>query len=208
MAFDFRDGIRNVPSLSLGGPDDADELVKTDAQGLRVSIPDGKKDTRPVVVALEKRLRGDFEITLGYELIAVGKPVPYYGSGVLMRVWFQSPSPLSVILSRFRQRTGERFGTHKIVIGPDGKEQYLSNVGKNATSSRGRLRLVRNGSMLHCLAAEEGHNWTNIQSIEIGTDDVKTVQVSCSTMYTPIALDVRLTELVIDADQFLSDPVP
>jgi hypothetical protein len=141
-------------------------------------------------------------------LIAVGKPVPRYGAGAMLRVWFQSPSPLSVILSRSRDPAGERFGAHKIVLGPDGKEKYLNNKHKSATSSRGKLRLVRNSSMLRYLIAEEGHDWTNILSLEIGTDDVKTVQLQCYTMYSPIALDIRLTELVIDADQFLSDPVP
>jgi hypothetical protein len=208
LAFDFRAGIQNVPAFSLEGPDDADELVKTDAQGLRVTIPAGRADTRPVVLALQKPLRGDFEITLGYELIDVGTPVPHYGAGVLMRVWFESASPLSVILSRSRIPTGERFGAHKIVTGPDGKEQYLNSTHKNATGPRGRLRLVRNGPMLHYLIAEEGHDWTKIQSLEIGTDDVKSVTVSCQTMYTPIALDARLTDLVIDADQIPGAPEP
>jgi serine/threonine protein kinase len=201
LAFDFRAGIQNFPSLVLAGPN-VDEVAKTDAQGLRVTIPAGMADTRPVVVELEKRMRGDFEIALSYELIAVGKPVPRYGAGVMMLVGFHSPSPLNARLGRSRQLTGEQFGAHKLVTGPDGKEKYVNNAHRSATRSRGKLRLVRNGSTLHYQVAEDGDNWMRIQSVEIGTDDVKTVQLHCFTMYTPIALDVRLIELTIDADEF------
>ncbi|HEY7423475.1 MAG TPA: DUF1583 domain-containing protein, partial [Gemmataceae bacterium] len=208
LAFDFRKGIHNFSALSLEGPDDADKLVKTDAQGLRVTLPAGRADTRPVIVALEKRLRGNFEITLGYELIAIGEPVPRYGAGVTMRLWFDAPTFLSAILSRNQSEWGNVFAAHKIIKDSEGKEKYLDNVVKKTHQSRGKLRLARIGSRLHYLRAEEEQDFRVMHSVEIGTADVHKAQFLCTTTYTPIALDVRLTKLVIDADQLLSDLGP
>jgi hypothetical protein len=201
LAFDFRAGMPNFPALFVEGPD-ADTVAKTDDRGLRVTLPEGRQDTRPIIVVLDRRLRGDFEITLGYELLAVGKPVPQYGAGVGMRVWFDAPSSPLAVLGRSRVPGGERFGAHKVLTGADGKEQWVNSAHKGATSSRGRVRLVRSGSQLRYLMAEGGQNWTSLLSVEMGTEDVQTMQVHCHTMFTPIALDVRLTDLVVDADQF------
>jgi predicted RNA-binding Zn-ribbon protein involved in translation (DUF1610 family) len=206
VTFDFRNGIENYPALSLQGPP-TEELVKTDAQGLRVSIPEGQQDTRPVEVALEHRIHGDFDIVLSYELIAVGKPVPKWGAGVVIRVYFDAPSSPTALISRMKKPSGDSFASHRTRVGPDGKDQYLNNIDVKATGSKGRLRLVRTGPSLQYLVAEDGADFKFMQSVEIGTDDVKDVKVYCHTMYNPISLDARLIELVIDADQF-PDGIP
>ncbi len=203
LAFDFRAGIPNFSALSLEGPD-ADKVAKSDGQGLRVTLPARRRDNAPVGVVLAKRLRGDFEIVLGYELLAIGKPTPQWGAGVAMRVWFHSPSPVSAMLTRYRIPKGEHFVALRVLTGDDGKEQYLDYAEQGEPSPRGKLRLVRKGADLHYFWAEEGQDWTQLQSVEIGTQDVERVQLLCTTMHTPIALDVRLTELVIDAEQFPS----
>ncbi len=207
LAFDFRAGIPNFSALSLEGPD-ADKVAKSDGQGLRVTLPARRKDNAPVGVVLAKRLRGDFEIIVGYELLALGKPVPQWGEGVAMRVWFHSPTLLSAMLTRYLIPAGERFVALRVPTGPDGKEQYVDYAEQGASRPRGKLRLVRQGADLHYFMAEEGQDWTQLQSVEIGTQDVERLQLLCTTMHTPIALDVRLTELVIDAEQFPSGAEP
>jgi serine/threonine protein kinase/predicted RNA-binding Zn-ribbon protein involved in translation (DUF1610 family) len=201
VALDLRGGIDKLAPFALYGPD-AETVAKPDSQGLRITLAAGRGDVAPVGLELPVRLRGDFDIVLGYELLAVGEPLPQYGSGLLIRAWFDAPSDLSVILGRSRTPSGERFGSHKVLKGPDGQEQYLNSRHLKATRSRGKLRLVRTGSQVQFLVAEEGQGFQAIQSLEIGTADVRTVQVECQTMWTPIALDVRLTELVVDAGQF------
>jgi hypothetical protein len=106
------------------------------------------------------------------------------------------------MLSRFRQQSGESFGAHKTIKGPDGNDRYVDNRGSKPTGPKGKLRLRRTGATIQYLVAEEGPGFKNIMSVEIGTGDVQTLDVDCHTMYTPIALDVRLTELVLDADDF------
>jgi hypothetical protein len=207
VVFDFRDAIETYPALTLEGPD-AHRVAKTDAEGLQISIPAGQRDTRPVVVKLAHRLHGDFDVALGYELLSVGEPIGQYGAGVLIRAWFDTASPLSAIVSRFKQRDGaETFGAHWIVQGPDGKEQWLNNASGKATQTKGKLRLVRTGPQLHYLVAEDGVNFIALLTVAIGTADVRSLEVMCHTQYTPISLDARLTQLAVAAEQF-PDGIP
>jgi hypothetical protein len=203
VAFDFRNGKVDVASLPRFGPH-TETVFNTGPQGLRITLPAGRGDTRPVGLLLPYRLKGDFDIVLGYELIEVGAPLPKYGAGVGLRALFDTTPLSSVIVSRFRKPTGDDFGSHKIVKGPDDKDQYLFSRHKKAIGSIGKLRLVRTGSRIQYLVAEEGEDFKNIQTqpLEIGTDDVQAIKVELSTMYDPIALDVRLTELTIEADTF------
>jgi hypothetical protein len=119
----------------------------------------------------------------------------------VMRVWFDAPGFPSVMVSRFRKAHGEMFSAHKLVPKGDGTDQYLNNVDVKANSGQVKLRLMRAGGRLQFLVAEEGQSFRTIQTVEIGTGDATVLQVNCNTMYSPIALDVRLTELDIRADQ-------
>jgi serine/threonine protein kinase len=211
VEFDLRSRLESFPALQLHkeGADPDDEvlsLARTDSEGLRVTFPEGRQDTRPVALEFAQRLRGDFDIVVSYELIAVGKPVPEYGAGVILKAFFDSPSPFHVVLGRSRRQFGESFGAHRVVNGPDGKNQYLDNKHLKATQMKGKLRLQRTDKQLHYLVAE-GAEFKKIQSVEIGTADVKSVQAHCHTMFKPISLDVRLSELVVEADEF-PDGVP
>ncbi len=200
LVVDLPAGTDKLPSsFSLFGPN-VDSVVKADPQGWRITLPAGRANADIVGLQLSSRLSGDFTITLGYELLTVGQPLPKYGAGVVMRAFFDTPSPLSAIVSRSYKPEGQLFGGHKIVTGSDNKEQYLESRQAKATRSRGKLRLVRTGPQLQYLVAEEGQDFQIIQSVEVGKVDVRKVQVYCHTMYTPIALDVRWTELDIRAD--------
>jgi hypothetical protein len=200
--FDFRSGLEKYPALSLQTFDVA-TVVKTDEEGLRIILPGGQGDTRPVKLRLGHRLRGDFNIVLSYELLKVGAPVPKYGAGVVMRAWFDAPSSPSAMVSRFRQSTGEdRFGAHKTIKGPDGKDEYVNNRHDKPSTSKGKLRLARTGPTVQYLVADDGREFKTILSAEFGTGDIQVLDVDCHTMYAPIALDVRLKELVLEADDF------
>ena len=190
VVVDFRKGLDHYPFLSLFGPS-TDAVAKTDAVGLRFTLPAGRENTDLAGVELPQRLHGDFDIALGYELLAVGRPIPQYGAGVVIHVWFDDPADTSVILSRVQKPAGERFGAHRLVKGPDGKDIYKDNKDEKASKSRGQLRLVRTGAQLQYVVTEEGEKPRVILSLDIGTRDVQRIQVSCNSMYTPILLDVR-----------------
>jgi serine/threonine protein kinase len=211
LAIDFRAGIENVPGLSLDGPGDLDDVARTDAQGLRVTFPGGERDPKPVTVVLDRRLGGDLDITVGYEVISVGEPVPQYGAGVVMRVWFDAPSSPTAMISRMRnpgRPPRELFAAHRTLKGPDGNDKYLDNKVMKATRSTGKLRVLRRGTELQYLVADGEGPFTILQSVAMGNNDVRQVQVLCTTMWKPIALDARLTELLIESDQLPGEVQP
>src|SRR5262245_39871803 len=67
-------GLGAQPGLRLFGADLGSELVHVEPQGLRLRLPVGRDGVDDVGVVLEKKMGGDFEITLAYELIVL--PVP------------------------------------------------------------------------------------------------------------------------------------
>jgi serine/threonine-protein kinase len=201
VMFDFREGLDKYPALSLRGPE-ADAVTKTDARGLRIQLPAQRRDASPVSLELPHRLRGDFDISLGYELLAVGTPVPEFGAGIKLQLWLDTPSYLSVLISRSKKPAREDFGSHRIVKNHNDTDTYLNNVHAKATRPSGRLRLKRTGSQLMYLVAEEGAEFKLLQTVDIGTADVHKLRADGHTMYKPIALDARLTDLVVEANQF------
>ena len=194
--FDFRNGLEKYPALSTNGPD-VENIFKTEPNGLRVTLPAGRDDTRPVRIEFTERIRGDFEIVLDGELLSVGTPLPRYGAGIALNVLLDSPN--SAVVSIYRKPQGDSFGAHKLVMGPDEKNKYVDNAGLKARRPSGKLRLVRTGSVLQYFVAEEGGEYQRILSSDIGTEDVTMVRLECSTMYDPVALEVRLRSLTIEA---------
>jgi len=211
LAFDLRTPVDQLSPLSLFGPT-AESTARTDSRGLHLSLPAGREDTNPVGLDLMKRLSGDFDVSFGYELLAVGGPLQKYGVAVELKVWFDLPTPLYALLVRTRRTYGDRFITFRVRKGPDGKEDFLDGKEVVATRPQGRLRLVRTGSKLHYLTSEGGA-YRELQSFEIGTADVWRVQAQATTIWTPILLDTRFTDFNVQADQIQdhtarADPEP
>jgi serine/threonine protein kinase len=194
--FDFRNGLEKYPALTTNGPD-VENIFKIEPNGLRVTLPAGRDDTRPVRIEFAERVRGDFEIVFDGELLSAGTPLPRYGAGIALNVLLDSPN--SGVISIYRKQQGDSFGAHKLVMGPDEKNKYVDNAGLKARRPSGKLRVVRTGAVLQYFAAEEGGEYQRLLSAEIGTADVTMVRLECSTMYDPVALEVRLRSLTIEA---------
>src|SRR5262249_46493497 len=102
LAIDFRAGLDKLPPFEFFGPD-ASSVTRTDAQGLRINMPAIREDPNPVGLDLPLRIHGNFEVVLGYELLAIDDPPPESGAGVQMRLLFASPPPLAAALTRLRK---------------------------------------------------------------------------------------------------------
>src|SRR5205085_6233414 len=98
-------------------------------------------------------------------LIAVGAPLPRYGAGVTLRLWYDAPEILSTVLQRSQRPAGDFFVAQRTRVGADGKEQYLNSKFAKATGPKGSLRMVRTGPRLRFLAAEGG-DFAEVQSID------------------------------------------
>ncbi len=206
LAFDLRTPVEQLSPLSLFGPVTA-STVATDAGGLHLTLPAGRQDTNPVGLELTKRLTGDFDISFGYELLAGGGPLHKYGSGLELRIWLDAPTPQGALLLRTRRPDGDRFVTLRFRKEPDGKEQYFDGKEVPATRPQGRLRLLRTGSRLHYLVSDGG-DYRELQTLEIGTADVRLVQAQATTIRAPSLLEARFTDVKVQADQFQGGTPP
>jgi hypothetical protein len=197
--FQFQQDVAQQPALRLYGPN-VRQVAKTDSQGLRLNLPAGRSDRGAVGVESRFQIRGDFEITLGYELLSVPEPAPADGAGVSLWLKFDTPTPNRASLTRLKKGENDVFGASRITVGPKGHDLYQT---KNipAKSTQGKLRLVRTGPTLHFLVTDGTREFREFHSTEVGTEDVTSLRALCQTAGKPAAADVRLIDWTIRAEE-------
>jgi serine/threonine protein kinase len=213
LVYDFRTRLDDLPGVKAFGPD-AETLLQTDAQGLWITLPAGRPDCNNVGIDVPMTIRGDFEVDVGFELLAIGNDIPNPAAGVQMRLAFaDSDMPLAAI-ARFRNRyparprvplfqtvghDGETFAAYRITVLPDFKE-HPKGIDVRASDARGRLKLARTGPQLKYLVSDGGSPYHLVKSEEVGDTDVRLVRLFGFSGWGPVGVDVRFTDLVIDAD--------
>jgi hypothetical protein len=221
LVFDFRKNIEDLPPLVPFGPQE-EAVLQTDAQGLRITMPAGRTDCNNVGLELALPLRGDFDIDLGYEILSIGEGIGNPGAGVQMRVLFDAAKPM-VTLTRLRSRfragpaplfgvvghDGEIFAAFQLTTMANGNEAgFPEGTRVRAGGSRGRMKVARLGAQIQYLVSDEGSPYHLIKSDEFGAADVERVRVFGFSGWGPVAVDVRLTDLVIDANPVRGEAPP
>lgn len=192
VEFALRQPMEEGSALRLCGPN-ARQYAKPDGQGLRITLPASRADRGSVGVEARFYVRGDFEITLACEVLAVDQQAPADGAGASLWLKFASPKAGGASVTRLRKGTKEVFGASRITLGRDGKDRYQT-VNVPAAGTRGRLRLVRTGPTLRYLVAEEAGEFQEIHSAEVGTEDVTNLRALAVTGGKPAGADVRLVD--------------
>jgi RNA polymerase sigma factor (sigma-70 family) len=192
----FPQGLDAYPDLHLFGPD-AEARVKVDPQGLRITLPAGRDDNGDVGVESQTILRGDFEITLAYELIALPKPGSEWGAGAVLDATLDTPNSPRVRLTRTQKARGPSFGSTYYALDEDGKRigQGLQYPRASENVLTGRLRLVRTGVDLECQVDEGGAGFRAIATKEVGGGDVVSVRAFAVSGEKPLPVDLRFTHL-------------
>ncbi len=226
--------MKEVEGLQRYGPDVA-ECVRFELGGLRITLPAGYPRQRSGTgVVTEFGVRGDFEITVGLEILedsssgGSGNPTELR----LVAVPNERPEP-----EVWYKPTQNRAYLARVLGGPNKLGHYLTDVTKwnpvlpkdkwgneqfqalerhdqqsaPTQAKIGRLRLVRHGPTLYFLTSEgSAPEFTLLHKGEFGTKDLRDVRVLGSTGYAPASLDVRITDLRIRADSFVraSEPAP
>jgi hypothetical protein len=148
-------------------------------------------------VASQRILRGDFEITLVYELLAVPVPGPQWGAGAVLEADFDTPESPRVRLTRTQKTGGATFGSTYYAHDSDGKEtgHGLQYPRANEKVRTGRLRLARTGTGLAFQVDEGGAGFRTIATKEVGGADVVSVRAMVATGAKPLPLDLRYSNL-------------
>jgi len=183
----FRGGQSIHPALTRFGPD-AERAMNQNSDGLLVTLPAARADTRAVGLSPQFHISGDFEITVSYEIVSADTPSSGGGAGV--GVWGRIGSA-TMALAHLKRTDGKNAF---VARAPGGAEARAT------AAKRGRLRVVRTGSDLSFLAAEgDGERFEELHHASAPTDDVSVTRISASTSDAACNLIVKFVDLRVRA---------
>jgi WD40 repeat protein len=160
-----------------------------DDRGVRVTLPAGQGILPHTGFVTNFTVRGDFEMTLAYEVLKEEKPVKGFGVSVAMFAMLDSQTQTGFAVARRLNTYGHVFFT--------GSRKYIP-----CTSTAGRLCLRRVGPVVHFLAAEgDSPEFIEFDQQEVGTGDLEWVRVAGTAGESESALDARLLDFTVRAEQ-------
>jgi hypothetical protein len=176
-------------------------LLRFTPDGLRISVPLGTKG-RNIGVYTRFGVRGDFEITASYEILAVSPTKE--GSGVGPELYVRSDKGWGDFVGMARYvRDDLQGGIISSVHGRkvDGKPTYQGED-VPATNRAGKFRIVRNGPTVNFLVAEgKDERFREVHRCEFGRDDINMVRLSAIFRGSGYELDLLWHDLTIRAEE-------
>src|SRR5262249_22989967 len=133
--------------------------MRADVQGLRITMPPEHNSKLPVGFVPHFGVRGDFEITLSFEILRIDKPASGTGAGVSIWIRTTSATDEAATIGRAVRSGGEQvFFSHRASTPIEKKREHHSGKPLATECRTGKLRLTRNGPMLSYLVAEGDGN--------------------------------------------------
>jgi serine/threonine protein kinase len=200
----LKDDFASNPGIEPAGPN-AQKCVRFETEGLRITLPRGWDAERENTgVNLNVAIKGDFEITLSYEILQ--EPTPREAGNQQTRITLgvqleKEGSTLGTISRRVQAKGATQHVAWMMF--PDEATGQRKQMGKGfATRAKsGRLRLSRTGSVLSYLVAEGSDNeFTLLQEYPFDSENVDHIHVAGSTGNARCSLDVRVSDLHIRAE--------
>jgi len=192
----------------------SEQLVQFEPEGLRLTLPPGGPERGQAAgIVTDFGVKGDFEITLSFEIFKEPEPADVGKTGTRLSLAITLDSPLLdtprsevATMSRSMGTKGERvFVTW---MRQRGRPAPVSNSYPAATKT-GRLRLVRSGDELFYLAsAGLDAPFVFLRKYRFGADDLKRVVITSATGSDKATLDARVTDFQIRADAIPDAPRP
>ncbi len=153
------------------------------------------------------RLRGDFEISIGYEIRECSLPPDASGYGPTIYL-FTRPPRAAAQLGRICRADGRHVFTAYTAIPDDGRS--VKNIRRFPAGSRhGRLRLRRQGTNLLFQTSDSPHDasYQSLLQTEFVTEDVLMWRVAVAGSEPGVSATVVITDLAVSATEILpSEP--
>jgi hypothetical protein len=158
-------------------------------------LPAQRRQTDAVGVQLDARVKGNVEITTGYEILQADKPATGHGVGFELYVMTDTPTKEGLgLLRASRVNEGDVYLTSRITS-RSGKREYHHSF-TPTTSTSGQLRLTRVGREA-TLSAADGPTgvFKDIGQFDLGSEDLTLVRLSAYTGHAAYAVDVLIKDL-------------
>ncbi|HTU93194.1 MAG TPA: DUF1583 domain-containing protein, partial [Gemmataceae bacterium] len=164
----------------------------------------------PVGLVSQFGIRGDFEITMTFEILRLDKPAGGNGAGVSIYVSTASLTQEAATLGRFIRPDGDQvFLCHRATT-PPGEERRHEGKSSPTTALSGNLRLVRKGTALSYQVAEGNRSeFQELYQTEWAAEDLETIRFAADNGGSPTVIDAYIKAIGIRADEFgPARPVP
>ncbi|HEX3315516.1 MAG TPA: hypothetical protein VHR72_11525 [Gemmataceae bacterium] len=189
----FRDSWRPAgPWAAVGS--DVGAVSQPDPRGFRITLPAKRRQTDSVGLTIPARIRGDFEITAGYEILQSSRPTEGHGVGFEVFLTTDTPTNEALGFTRAaRVMEGEIYLTSRITT-QDGKRQY--HHGFEPTSAKaGYLRIRRTGIEAILSASEDSTGtFREVGRFDLGPEDVNRVRLSAYPGHAQNTLDLLIKD--------------
>jgi hypothetical protein len=196
--WDFRTGHFDNLSLEPHGKG-AVNLLRPTERGLQISLPVGKPSGF-VGFAPRFKVRGDFEISLTFEIEQMTTPESGYGSGVSIYVTTESEGQPAANLGRMRRVGGKDVLSTFTANAVDGKRQTSVKL-FDTTADSGTLRIQRTGAEVIYLVSEEGGPVRQLISTPFDTGDVILLRFGVNQSDPQSFVRACVQEISITADE-------
>ncbi len=181
--------------FQLYGPD-AESCVQFEPAGAHITLPATFAKARPFTgLVRQMNVQGDFDVMVDFEILHESEPAPPASFAIRLGLILQMEGRKTAVLSRTFAEGQKRFVMFYQWPDAAGTMKTQSNI-ERTQASRGRLRLVRTGTLLSYYAAEgPDQDFLALKQYEIGADDLKDIRVAGQTGGLQAALEGRFTNL-------------
>lgn len=176
------------------------EHIRFRQQGMQIVTPRAKTILPPTGVEFKKALRGDFEVTVPFEIVDIATPKRGYGVGMRVLIRTDSPTPVTASVARRVLSNGKHvflfYCTARPANSPNNADPtYI------ASSNHGELQLKRDGSVLYFMVCDgQQRPPRTIYQHDIGDADVCTIQISADTGGAAATINALFRRATIRAD--------
>jgi hypothetical protein len=181
----------------------AGDVSRRTPRGLLFSIPGGRKATLlPVGVFMRRKITGDFEATVEYELKAA-KPDAGGGAGVALWAYPEGKTGKVGVARSEHPSRGSLLTAYYALVGTDpnqGTTEYYS-----AKSNQGGLRLARAGTTMRFLVSQGNGPYRELHSVDFGNMPLREIGVFADTGGAHTELSVLLKSLKIGGPELVID---
>jgi hypothetical protein len=173
--------------------------VYRDDKGLRITFPAGQRDLRDTGVFTTFSVRGDFQVTLAFEVLKAGRPKSGPGVGPLLYAGNPTETD-AVVLARRLLPGGKAVFVAERVLQSRGKAQRRTINTLPSAAATGTLRLERRGATVRYRVREgDAGGYTTVAESDFGKADVYAIEAGGTTGGSERGLDLRLLDLAVRA---------
>jgi hypothetical protein len=191
------------------GPE-AQECVKLEPAGLRITLPLGYADKRLATgIARDVPIKGDFEATIGFEILAAPTPADTgLGTGLFLGIDLATERNRATFTRGVRER--ELLTTWFELTKPDADKPFAQDLQSFASTMKtGQLRITRQGDeLLYDVADPDSVYFKLVHRHAFSVEDVKQLRIGGSTGGGRAALDARVHFLRLRAPSLPGAPAP